>query len=292
MSRDEPIRSRGAHAPVVEFLGVGVQKAGTTWIHRMLGAHTDVFVAQGDDKDLRFFSSFYDYGYQWYEEYFLEGHSAKIRGEISTSYFYCNEAPQRVYNYNPGMRLVLALRDPVDRVISNHRHEIRVGHLSGDLSLERGIENNPSYIEQSMYFTQLSRWLEYFPLSSFHVVIFEELYVDPASLVRDLYDFLAVNSNFVPDGMDKKINEGRIPRNRLLDQSMQLAAAGLRRAKLGWTVEAVKKIGLKKLIIDGNTQSDEAMVVSKATREKLVDVFKDENRNLSALLDRDLSVWN
>src|SRR5690606_5014485 len=181
-----------ARVPCVDFVGIGVQKAGTTWLHRMLSAHPDVFMAQADDKDLRFFNAFYDRGYLWYERHFATTR-AQRRGEFSTSYFYSKDAPERVYRYNPKMRLLLSLRDPVARLISHHRHEIRLGRIAHDLPLERAIESNPSYVEQSRYFTQLSRWLEWFPLSSFHVVIFEEMFEDAARTVRDLYAFVGVS---------------------------------------------------------------------------------------------------
>jgi len=279
-------------APLVDFLGIGVQKAGTTWLHRMLGAHPEVFVAQGDDKDLRFFSSFYDFGFCWYEGYFAEAEQANRRGEISTSYFYSKDAPERVYRYNSEMRLILSLRNPVDRLISHHRHEIRIGHLKGELSLERGIDNNPSYVEQSMYFTQLSRWLEYFPLSRFHIMIFEEVFRDPAKAIRDLYEFLAVDSEFVPDELNLKVNEGRIPRSWLLDQGVALAASSFRRLRLGWVVDKLKNARLNNLIATGNTRHDDAMEVSDADYQRLRAIFADENAKLSRLLARDLSVWD
>ena len=62
------------------------------------------------------------------------------------------------------MKLILFLRNPLDRLISNHKHEIRVSHLAGnELSVEFGLMNNPSYVEQGLYATHLERWLEYFP---------------------------------------------------------------------------------------------------------------------------------
>src|SRR5690606_14960898 len=103
--------SRGAAAArsrVVDFLGIGVQKAGTTWLHRVLKAHPEIFMAEADDKDLRFFNAYYDRGYRWYERHFDSG-DARRRGEFSTSYFYSKDAPERVYRYNPNMQLVLSL---------------------------------------------------------------------------------------------------------------------------------------------------------------------------------------
>jgi hypothetical protein len=281
----------GIRAPRVDVLGIGAQKAGTTWLHRMLGAHPDIFMAHADDKDLRFFSAFYDRGYEWYERHFTADGGASRRGEFSTSYFYCKDAPERVHRYNPNMRLLLSLRDPVKRLISHHKHEIRMGRLTTDLSLQRGIENNPSYVEQSMYFTQLSRWLEYFPMSSIHIVIFEELFLDPSQAVRGLYDFVGVSSSLEPEALHDKVNEGRIPRSRFLDRGVRLSTSALRAVGAGWMIESLKKAGFDKRVKRVNTRSDEDIEIDEPLIERLRAEFAAENAKLFRLIGRDLSIW-
>ena len=281
----------GARVPCVDFVGIGVQKAGTTWLHRMLSAHPDVFMAQADDKDLRFFNAFYDRGYLWYERHFATTR-AQRRGEFSTSYFYSKDAPERVYRYNPKMRLLLSLRDPVARLISHHRHEIRLGRIAHDLPLERAIESNPSYVEQSRYFTQLSRWLEWFPLSSFHVVIFEEMFEDAARTVRDLYAFVGVSASIVPDALHEKINEGRIPRSRLLERGASVLSSALRSAGGGRAIDALKRAGADKWLKRGNARPDKSVTIDSSVIARLRAELEPENARLAALLGRDLSAWN
>src|SRR5690606_4934265 len=260
-----PLRSV---APCVDFLGLGVQKAGTSWLYRALAAHPDVFMAQGDDKDLRFFSAFYDFGYPWYERHFAAGAGTARRGEFSTSYFYSREAPERVHRYNRDIRLIVSLREPVARLISHHRHEIRLGHVSGDLSLERGIENNPSYVEQSLYSVQLCRWLEYFPPSSFHVLIFEELFAKPEKTVAELYRFIGVSPDFVPGGLGEKVNEGRIPRSRGLERVVRVATSGLRAVGAGRVIDSLKRAGADRAVRAGNSRSDDAMRIDPSLVER------------------------
>lgn len=275
----------------VDFLGIGVQKAGTTWLHRMLAAHPEVFMAQGDDKDLRFFNAYYDRGYLWYERHF-EDAGARRRGEFSTSYFYSKDAPERVYRYNPEMRLLLSLRDPVARLISHHRHEIRVGRIAPDVPLERAIESNPSYVEQSMYASQLSRWLEWFPRTSLCIVIFEEMFRDPAQTLRDVYRFVGVSPSFVPRGLDAKINEGRIPRSRLVERGVRIAASTLRKAGGAPIVDLLKKAGVDARLRRSNTRRTEKSRPDPALVARLRGLFAAENAKLAALLGRDLSIWD
>jgi hypothetical protein len=288
----EPAAARSmARSPRVDFLGLGVQKAGTTWLHRMLEAHPEIFMARAADKDVRFFSACYDYGYGWYERHFEAGASAKLRGEFSTSYFYCKDAPLRVQRYHPGMRLVVSLRDPVARLISHHKHEIRLGRVTGDLSLERGIENNPSYIEQSLYFSQLARWLEHFPLSSIHVVIFEHVFADPARQVRELYEFVGAAPSFTPAMLHEKINEGRVPRSRFLDRGVAWSSSTLRAIGAGRLVDALKKARADQWVRSGNTRGDDGFAIDAALIDRLREQFAPENAKLAALLGRDLSIW-
>src|SRR5690606_15798659 len=238
-SAAERLSARGP-APRVDFLGLGVQKAATTWLYRILAAHPGIFMARAEDKDLRFFSAYYDRGHLWYERHFAAAGSRRC-GEFSTSYFYSKDAPERVFRYHPGIRLLLSLRDPVERLVSHHIHEIRVGRVRGDLSLARALESNPSYVEQSMYYTQLSRWLEWFPRSSFHIVIFEEMFREPERTARELYAFVGVKDGFVPDALGEKVNEGRIPRSRLLERGFRRLSSALRAIGAGRVVESAKR---------------------------------------------------
>ena len=299
MAKTTSVFSRGtgtqrpaAHRPKVDLLGIGVQKAGTTWLHRMLAAHPEVFMAQGEDKDLRFFSAHYDYGYAWYEQHFEAGGRFKLRGEFSTSYFYCQDAPLRVHRYHAGMRLVLCLRDPVARLISHHKHEIRLGRVTGDLSLERGIANNPSYVEQSLYLAQLARWLEHFPLNGIHIVIFEHLFADPAKQVRELYEFVGAAPSFTPATLHERINEGRVPRSRLLDHGVRLSSSTLRAVGAGFIVDSLKKARVDKWVRSGNTRPNDGFEIDPQLVARLRAQFAPENAKLAALLGRDLSIWD
>lgn len=278
---------------IVDFLCLGVQKAGTTWLHKVLEEHPQIFVARGDeDKDTRFFSHFYDYGYEWYERHFEPGRAAALRGEVSTSYFYSKDAPERVRRYRPDMRLLVCLRNPLDRLISNHRHEIRIGHVTGENRLlENGLANNPSYVEQSLYATQLARWLEAFPLSSFHVLVFEEVFAAPETAIRGVYEFLGVDAAFRPPSLHEKVNQGRIPRSRFADGALRFAARGLRRIGLGTLVDSAKRAGVKEINSASGTRAASYTTLDPATRRELEKLFAQDIRRLEEMLGRDLSIW-
>ena len=184
------------------FVGIGAQKCASTWLYDILADHPSV--ALGDDKELDFFSNYFDRGYQWYEER-LADDATKLTGEVSPSYFHGVDVPARIFDYDPTMRLILFLRDPIERAMSNHKHEIRIGHLAGDdLSFERGLENNPSYIEQGLYGSHLARWLEFFPRQQIHIVSFDSVITDGAKVAKGIYEFLEIETGHVSVALEKK----------------------------------------------------------------------------------------
>lgn len=160
------------------FIGLGAQKCASSWIHRVLGDHPEIFASE--PKELDFFSHHYNRGYSWYEHCFEPGAGARARGEISPSYFCDPLAPTRVRDYDPALKLVLALRDPVSRAFSNHLHEIRKGfYHCPDLRFESGLARNPMYVFQSRYGSHLEAWTRAFPLSRILILVQEEIHTDP-----------------------------------------------------------------------------------------------------------------
>ncbi len=108
------------------FLGIGAQKSATTWLYDILSDHPDVCLSE--QKELDFFSHYFDFGYQWYERQFPVHGAECIAGEVSPSYFHSPAVPERVHAYAPDIKLILLLREPVQRAISNHKHEVRIDH--------------------------------------------------------------------------------------------------------------------------------------------------------------------
>ncbi|MEM7768299.1 MAG: sulfotransferase [Pseudomonadota bacterium] len=180
-----PISARAQLAETVTFLVIGAQKAGTTWICDVLRRHPDVFIP--DWKELHFFEQEpnFEKGYSWYLDFFRGSESALARGEGTPNYFYnvCTpnehrdwinrEVPQRIKDHLPDARLILSLRDPVQRAISSYNHFVLRGNLSPHTRLrdcwdERGIRS------AGRYDLQLAKWLEHYDLDQFEIVIYED----------------------------------------------------------------------------------------------------------------------
>src|SRR6266508_2090579 len=101
------------------FLGIGVPRAGTTWLYELLRTHPDVYVPLRR-KELSYFDLHYNRGVEWYSKFFPPDHEVsrfRAVGEISPYYFYCPDCPARIADLGIA-KLVLKLRHPVDRAWS------------------------------------------------------------------------------------------------------------------------------------------------------------------------------
>ncbi len=286
-----PHTTRAARARPT-YVGVGAQKCASTWLHRVLAEHPEVAVPE--IKEVDFFSYRYDHGLQWYERGLARGRpGARARGEISPSYFADPAVPERIARYVPDARILLSLRDPVERALSNHRHEVRVGHLQGDLSFEAGLANNPMYVEQGLYATHLRRWLKYFGRERILVVLMDDIAADPLAVCRAVYRFLGVDDRHAPAGMSQRFNPSYASRSTALASVKDAVYTATRLPGLRRVWNGAAQVGLRSLYRRINrVPSDD--VIPAARPETLAQLgrrFAPEVRELEDLIGRSLESW-
>lgn len=274
------------------YVGIGAQKCASTWLHQILAEHPQVAVPE--IKEIDFFSYRYDHGYQWYERCFHNASSARARGEISPSYFAEPAVPERVARYMPDAKILLSLRDPVERALSNHRHEVRLGHLQGaDLSFETGLKNNPMYVEQGLYATHLGNWLRHFPSSRILVVLMDDVESNPQAVSKTVYRFLGVDDSFVPAGLTTRYNRSFATRWAPLTGVKDGVYAMTRMRGLRWLWDAVAGTGLRSLYRGINTVPSSAVIPppQEHTLSHLRQQFEPEIRSLESMIGRSLATW-
>ncbi len=274
------------------YVGIGAQKCASTWLHWILAEHPQVAVPAV--KEVDFFSYHYDHGYQWYERHFAAAGAARARGEISPSYFCEPTVPARVARYLPEARILLSLRDPVERALSNHRHEVREGHLTGsDLSFETGLSNNPMYVEQGLYATHLRNWLRHFPSERILVLLMEDVEADPRAVSRIVYRFLGVDESYVPGGLTNRYNRSFATRSSALGGVKDAFYGATRRPGLRWLWDAAAGSGLRSLYRGINDVPSSAVIPEPRdeTLPQLRELFAPEVRELETMIGRSLATW-
>jgi hypothetical protein len=214
---------------VPDFLYIGTSKAGSTWLFNALAVHEDVWLAS--NKGLYFFDAHFDRGVDWYRQQFEDADGRAV-GEFSHSYLSSPDAPARIAAYSPSMRLLVCLREPVDRAFSDYLDLVKNNGFAGSFS--QAVEQYPRLLDRGRYATHLSRYLEHFPAAQLHVGLFDDLKTSPQGYADEVYDFLGVDRVALSAGhLRARMPAGR-PRNAtmvgLTKRASKVAASvGLRR---------------------------------------------------------------
>ena len=286
-----------AAGPRVDIIGIGVQKAATSWLFRCMLEHPEIRGAaagKGVDKELHFFNHEYERGYTWYHRDFQFGPWKTM--EFTTLYFHDRNVPERIKRYNPDARLILALRNPVDRAVSHHRHEIRRGRVGPDLyRFWSAAEQNPSYIEQGYYSRHLGCWLEHFDREQIHVILYDDVRTQPLEVIARTQAFVGVDSSFRPSLLTERINVSVVPRYERLENLMRWSSRTGRRLLGDRIVRGLGRTGLPGLIRQRNRVElgDEHIPpLTGEERERLRAVFAEDIARLEHLLSRSLGRWS
>lgn len=274
------------------FIGIGAQKCASTWLHEALASHPDIGASLV--KELDFFAHNYECGFAWYESQFADFDGRAAVGEISPSYFHHTEAPARARAYNADLRVIVSLRDPIERAFSNHLHAVKLGWVAADQhGFERGLENCPMYLEQSRYATHLSRWLSEFPRDAIHVLLQEDVASDPEGELSRLFRFLGVAPDRPRAPVRRVANQSSVPRNRRLDRGLKTAGQALRALGLGSVVTTVKNQGLVRALRQRNRIELREVLPppQPATVERLQRELADDVDFVRRLLGREHLPW-
>ena len=176
-------------------------------------------------KEVHYFDFQFDEGRRWYLAHFpatplRQKRGRRITGEASPYYLVHPLAPGRVQAFNPGIKLIAILRDPVERAWSHYRHEMRRGveHLSFEAAVEteterlsgadRQLRRAPhyysyahhhfSYLDRGRYAHYLQAWLDRFPRPQLLVLRSEDMFEDANRVANEAFAFLELPPHQLP----------------------------------------------------------------------------------------------
>jgi len=290
--RVESLEEGGAMTKVFPtFLGIGVQRAATTWLYECLHEHPEIYMPE--KKEIHFFDENYEKGMAWYSNFFVTDKTATAYGEITPNYINVPDALHRIAEMNPDICLFLILREPVSRAYSAYRllHE-QYGHLS----FREACESTDYFLSLSRYADDLERLYSLFPDKHIKIFLYEDVQEQPEVLLRELFILLGVDADFIPSSINKVYNAIIMP-------GIQDA---LCKVGLGKILEQLKETPfgqkIKKLIISssakvnkkGNTEKEHKLIiegVSPAYIDKLKEYFRNDILRVQRIINRDLSMW-
>lgn len=170
------------------FLYVGPDKAGSSWLHETLIKHPDVYLTPS--KDLYFFDRYHDRGLEWYGAQFKDARDERVVGEICQDYLFHPEAAQRIHDALGDIKVMVSLRDPVDRAWSSYLYMRK--HGIGPDTFAEALRSCPELLEHGRYATGLDRFLQLFPRENVHVALFDDLEADPQQFLDGVTDMLGI----------------------------------------------------------------------------------------------------
>ena len=290
------------------FLIVGAAKAGTTSLYSYLGQHPEIYMSP--KKEPRYFApEYYTTFYRnalgnqhrpkgmllkEYESLFDGVTNEVAIGEASTEYLLFEKSAARIKAMIPDAKIIIVLRNPIDRAFSAYCYHLRDGRET--LSFKESLEHEPIrakkkwqvgwfYKQGGLYYEQVKRYYEQFDPGQIKLILWKDLNKNTPEVCADIFDFLQVDCNFVPDL--SRANRSLAPRSKFLNRYLFKNPTLKRwiRSPLPKPLYNSMTRPLKKLFYT------EKEAIKPEVRKQLEGVYRDDINKLEDLTSIDLSHW-
>ena len=299
---------------------LGAAKCGTTTLYAYLDQMPDICMAF--PKEPHYFPAEYDRGFDYYRQgYFPHWKGERIIGEAQHRNLYLPFIPKRIHALNPDAKLLVLLRNPVERAHSHWHHNASRGRdpatfedaIAADLARinSEGEYNdadaarkwadwfleNPdrekldwtryrTYLDTGYYHEQIQRYLALFPAKNLKVMLFEDMVANPKQIVDDIVQFLGLdpttNHWSEPIWRNPATPDGKIPKDMRVRQNWLLR-------------KTYRLLGMKHRIKEEPPPAHKVYsareTINAKTRDWLRAHYHEHNRKLAEFLGRDLSAW-
>lgn len=212
-----------ATMPAPDFIIIGGQKCGTTWLRYHLRQHPQVYVPT---KEAQFFNrkQHLAKGRDWYESFFGSASPNQVVGDKSPDYLWTTSdgarnhvagSHERIHEMYPDVKLVVTLRNPVNRAVSALNHLFRRGHVTPIYGVDsllfgdkQSLIEGRGVIEKGFYYRELCQYLDLFDSDQMLVLLFEEdILQSPQKTLRRLYEFVGVPSDIDTSDLGREQGE-------------------------------------------------------------------------------------
>jgi hypothetical protein len=295
--------------PQVTFLIGGTEPAGTNQLYHLLGQHSDICLPASPQPEPNYFSKQAEFskGHEYYHQlYFSHRGAQTVVGEKSGRYLWHPEAAARILQYNPAMKLIFLLRDPIARAYSNYRFNCMNGIETLDFA--RALEREPertarmerdakwrdiqpyAYFDKGLYARELKRYKRLFPADQILVMRSEELRAAPLRVVERSLAFLGLTSEgycHADDGPEYPSYHVR----SLYVQKLIRAVSPAFLEKMLIHKRASQSTGLLERLAQLNLSATKTAPSAEVVSQ-LTDRYRDEMQDLQPMVDWDTSRWS
>ncbi len=224
---------------------------------------------------------------------FRNAKSETALGDASASYLYSNVAAKNIYSFNPKAKIIIVLRQPVQRMYSHYLMDRRMAVTT--LDFQKALledKSNPSkswgskslYYELSEYYEQVKRYYDVFPSTQILVLLSDELRQDAPNTIKIIFRFLEVSPDFEPN-LKREFNSGVLPRNSIVTKIITNNYLRIR-IRQAISNKSIKYI-IKKILFKKTTEEK----LSEEANNILLEYFNSDINKLSKLIHMDLNKW-
>ena len=284
----------------VDFFIVGAPKSGTTSLYHYLSEHPQVEMSSQKEPDYFSDKAINEQGMYYtknrvnslakYESLFVQKESV-VYGEASVSYLFYENVAEDIKKYNPNAKIIIMLRDPIERAFSHYLMDYRLGLISDSFeNVLAKISKHKNahlfyqqYIEVSKYAKQIQRYLDFFKKENILFIDYEDFKKNVSKTVDQVYNFLNISTEFVAD-INTKHNTFIMPKNKIirLIYSFVFLRKILTFLSPTYLVKSIRVLLFK---------SDKKPELLKETRSLLSIIFNDDIKKMEEVLAKNYSKW-
>jgi len=296
------------------FFIIGAARAGTTSLYYYLKQHPQIFMSPR--KEPRFFAfegrtvqkgpfgsralPLYSTKWEEYIRLFEKVKDEKIIGEASTVYLYHPEALKRIQRYlGESVKMVAILRNPIERALSHYMYNLRRGAepcstfeeaiKAEEVRIAQGWAEFFHYRRMGLYGQQLQRYLDVFRPNNLRIFLYEDFQEAPISIVKQVFEFLEIESSFIPD-TSKVYNPSGSSRFSLLSFLIRQTPSPVKRVAKALFPEGIR-YKVAEWEMWHNVKPAQKPQISPEIRRSLLEYYRQDLLKLQELLNWDLSHW-
>jgi hypothetical protein len=270
-----------APARLPDFVIIGAAKAATTWIVHQLQQHPGIFLPGPEP---HYFSTAFERGDAWYAHWFAEARPSQVVGEKSADYLAHPQAAQRMARLLPDVKLVVQLRNPVERAYSDYCMLFRRGSVGAppEKYLQKGATRS-RFLDDGLYHRHLSRFLDCFPRDRIALLLHEDIRREPEAVIARISGHLGVVPYVAAAEVGARVN----------DSEAALLPLGLRRmlAPLKPIAAPLRRQPWFRAAHAALARKPQYPPLTADLRRRLRDFYAADIEQLGTLVGRDVSNW-
>jgi len=268
-----------------DFVAVGPQRTGTTWLHQVLAGH----IGLPTTKETDFFSKHFERGLDWYLAYFAKCRADRPLGEVNPNYFGIRQAYERIASTIPRCKIVVTLRDPTERAWSSYRAMRRDAWTR--VGFQETVARNDVIRESSRYAFHLSNLWRLFGADLVLLLFYEDLQANPQSYLNKVCDFIGaprISIEGTATATERVNAVTHAPRSRRMAQNARNARDWMMMHRWHRSLALLETFGVWQRAFGGGEAFG---MIDPEAEAQLREHFRPEVEALEQLIGRDLGHW-